>query len=409
MCHGTCFAERHSMSDIDQLVWAATARRRAITHSTVGFVAVLLFALNSPAAQTQVILNEMPISATIEAYGNATTGVMREAASIRGQTPDAVSFDGAARVLARLATLNGPNIGLRVVAEASNHDARVSEVSILLFGSAGRLEIGKRMGLPDVLTGYAPNSFTFTTAEFGPPTGRTLDPGGGLQTQFLRDAVRARLEPLASHGVTASLFNDESTKILYVLPKHNGWLGGVSFATDAEDSRFDRLAQVGLVHESYWHQNVWRWGGTYAHARANQTGDGAGLRDLNSVSFGTSVTLDDSLDIGLSASYDGKSGTSRIASDNGASPAWGATVSLNYNTGPWTIGGYYQHARASASGNQAVNDRLSAFELGASYRFTTRLRVYGAWFLYDLTNDRRGSDPIAGSGSVFTLGLRATL
>jgi hypothetical protein len=88
----------------------------------------------------------MPISATIEAYANATAGVAREAASIRGQTPDAASFDGAARVLARFATLNGPNIGLRVVAEVSNHDARVSEVSILLFGSAGRLEIGKRRG-----------------------------------------------------------------------------------------------------------------------------------------------------------------------------------------------------------------------------------------------------------------------
>src|SRR5712672_3326144 len=195
--HGTCFAERHSMSNTDQLVWAASARSRAITHSTVGFVAVLLFALTSPPAQTQVILNEAPISATIEAYGNATAGVAREAASIRGQTPDAVTFDGAARVLARLATLNGPNIGLRVVAEASNHDARVSEVSILLFGSAGRLEIGKRMGLPDVLTGYAPNSFTFTGGEFGPASGPSLDPGGGLQHVFLSANLAQQLNALA--------------------------------------------------------------------------------------------------------------------------------------------------------------------------------------------------------------------
>jgi hypothetical protein len=122
---------------------------------------------------------------------------------------------------------------------------------------------------PDVLTGYAPNSFTFTTAAFGPPTGRTLDPGGGLQTQFLLANLRSRLEPLAARGVTASLFNDESTRILYVLPKLNGWLGGVLFSPDAEDARFDRLVQIGLVHESYWHQNIWRWGGTYAHARAH--------------------------------------------------------------------------------------------------------------------------------------------
>lgn len=119
----------------------------------------------------------------------------------------------------------------RVSGRGIHHASRVSEASALLFGSAGRLEIGKRMGLPDILTGYAPNSFTFTVAESGPPTGRSLDPGGGLQTQFLRRGLPTRLEPIASQGVTASQFNDESTKILYVLPKHNGWLGGVSFAT----------------------------------------------------------------------------------------------------------------------------------------------------------------------------------
>ena len=397
------------MTDVDQSALAAVAPRRAVTRSTTGCVTALLVALTSPPARSQVVLNAMPVSFTIETYGNATAGVTREADTIRGPSPDAASFDGAARVLARIAILNGPDIGARVVAEGTTNNVHVSEASLLLFGSAGRLEFGKRMGLPDVLSGYAPNSFTFATAEFGPPTGRTLDPGGGLQTQFLHSAVRARVEPLANRGVTASLFNDESTKILYVLPKRNGWLGGVSFSTDAEDPRFDHLTQIGLVHESYWHQNIWRWGGTYAHARANQTGDAAGLRDLNSASFGTSVTLDDSLDIGLSASYDGTSGTSRVAPDNGTSPAWGATVSLNYNTGPWTFGGYYQQARAPAAGSQAGNDRLSAFEVGASYRFTTRIRLYGAWFLYDLTSDRGGSDPIAGSGSVLTLGLRATL
>ncbi len=374
-----------------------------------GLIPSLLFALTSLPANSQVILNETPVTLTVEGYGNATIGATREAASVRGQVPDPILFDGAARVLARLRIFNGPDIGARVVAEGSTNHVRLSEASVLLFGSAGRLEVGKRMGLPDVLTGYAPNSFAFTTAEFGPPTGRSLDPGGGLQTQFLQGALRSRLEPLAARGVTASLFNDESLKVLYVLPKHNGWLGGVSFATDAEDPRFDRLAQSGLVHESYWHQNVWRWGGTYAHARADKAHDGAILRDLKSVSLGTSVVLNDSLDIGIAASYDGASGTSRLALGNSASPALGATGSLNYNAGPWTVGGYYQYARAQAAGSRTGNDRLSAFEVGASYRFTTRLRLYGAWFLYDLANDGVDSNSVPGDGSVFTLGLRATL
>jgi predicted porin len=88
---------------------------------------------------------------------------------------------------------------------------------------------------------------------------------------------------------------------------------------------------------------------------------------------------------------------------------WGATASLNYNAGPWTVGGYYQLSLGSAQADPAQSERLSAFELGASYRFTTRLRLNGAWLLHDLTNDRRSKDASPGSGSAFTLGLRATL
>src|SRR6266478_4895644 len=413
--HGTRLAERHAMSAIYHTSPNSSDKQLHLAHrATTGLLATglitsLLFALTSLPVHSQVILKEMPVTFTVEGYGNATAAATREAASVRGQGPDSVLFDGAARVLARLTIFNGPDIGARVVVEGSTDHVHLSEVSALLFGSAGRLEVGKRMGLPDVLTGYAPNSFAFTTAEFGPPTGRSLDPGGGLQTQFLQGALRSRLEPLAARGVTASLFNDESLKVLYVLPKHNGWLGGVSFAADAEDPRFDRLAQIGLVHETYWHQDVWRWGGTYAHARADRAGDGAILRDLNSVSLGTSVVLNDSLDIGFAASYDGTSGTSRLALGNSASPALGATGSLNYNAGPWTVGGYYQYARAQVAGSGIGNARLSAFEVGASYRFTTRLRFYGAWFLYELANDGVDANAVSGGGSVFTLGLRATL
>jgi hypothetical protein len=369
----------------------------------------LVLTISSQCVQAQIVINQPAAMITIEGYGNLTGGGTVGAAGNQGSAPETIAFDGAARVLARFTNPTGPNIGVRVVAEGSSDKLRVSEASLLLFGSGGRLEIGKRMGLPDVLTGYAPNSFTFTTAEFGPPTGRTLDPGGGLQTQFLRTALRSRLESLAARGVTASLFNDESAKILYVLPKHNGWLAGASFSLNAEDGRFDRLAQLGVVHETYWHQNIWRWGGTYAHARARPRDGVSSYRDLDSVSFGTSVSLNDSLDIGVSGSYDGNGGTVRSATGWIPAPAWGGSASLNYNTGPWTVGGYYQLSRESQAADAAERERLSAFELGASYRVTTRLRLYGAWFFYNLTNDGRGRDAFAGSGSVFTLGFRATL
>src|SRR5882757_777380 len=108
------------MSYIDQLTRAVTAQTNAIARTTAGFVAMLLFALTSAPTQSQVVLNGMPGSLTIEAYGNTTVGATRENFSIPGHAPDAVRFDGAARVLARLVTPNGPDIGVRVVAEVSN-------------------------------------------------------------------------------------------------------------------------------------------------------------------------------------------------------------------------------------------------------------------------------------------------
>ena len=358
-------------------------------------------------SHSQVVISAPSWEVTFEGYANLTMGTAVRSDTAHGAAPDPVAFDGAGRVLARLVNQVGPNIGVRLVTEATNSDVDLSEASILLFGSGGRLEIGKRMGLPDVLTGYAPNSFTFTTAEFGPPTGRTLDPGGGLQTQFLRANLRSRVEPLAARGVTASLFNDESAKILYVAPKHNGWLGGASFSPNADDPRFGKLVQFGLVHESYWRQNIWRWGGTYAHAQADRIAIGASARDLDSLSLGTSITLNDSLDLGVSATYDGRGGAVEAIGD--APSAWGASASINYNSGPWTVGGYYQFSRGAVPGGSREGAHLSAFELGTSYRFTTRVRLYGAAFLYELTNDSRGRDPIRGRGATVTLGLRATL
>ncbi len=370
----------------------------------------LVVAFSWSTLQAQIVINQPSAVITIEGYGNVTAGATARTDPEQGSAPDPVVFDGAARVLARLSTPGGPNIGLRVVAEAANDNLRVSEASILLFGSGGRLEIGKRMGLPDVLTGYAPNSFTFTTAEFGPPTGRTLDPGGGLQTQFLRAALRTQIEPLAARGVTASLFNDESAKILYVLPKRMGWLAGASFAPHAEDSRFDRLAQLGIVHESYWHQNIWRWGGTYAYARARPPQDGGiAYRDLDSVSLGSSLSLNDSIDLGVSASYDGIGGTARGVTGRNPVTSWGVSASVNYNSGPWTFGGYYQLSAQSQIMSAPDTARLSAFELGASYRLTTRLRLYGAWFAYNLTNGGRRYDPLVGYAGVITVGFRAAL
>lgn len=309
-------------------------------------------------------------------------------------------------MLGRLRLADWPDVGIRLSAEANEDDARLVEASVLLFGGNGRLEIGERMGLPDVLTGYAPNNFQFTSAEFGPASGPSLDPAGRLQTSFLPAALAAQINPLVSLGITAALFDDQSAKVLYVSPKKRGWLAGVSYANDADDDAVDELIQAGVTHESYWQQNVFRWGATYALGASRSQNS---TRDVNSIGTGVSFTLDDSLTLGIAGSYDGRGRLPSTAAGRFASAAWGATASVNYNTGPWTVGAYYQYASAEGSTSFARDDRLSAFEAGASYRFTTKLRVYGAWYRFDFSDDDTSAASLTDAGNVFLLGLRVTL
>lgn len=367
-------------------------------------VALGTLAFGTPVA-AQVVVGQDPAQLTLEGYLNLTAAEVDDDAS---SASDSFLTMGGLRALGRVRLAELWDIGARVTLESVDEDLRVQEGSILLFGAGGRLEIGERMGLPDVLTGYAPNNFTFTSAEFGPASGASLDPAGRLQTAFLETGLAAQIDALTTLGVTAGQFADQSPKILYVSPKRGGWLAGLSFAPDADDSRFDELAQAGVTHERYWRQNVLRVGGTYSYARGVGEQGLPGHRDLHSLGLGATVILDDALMLGLAVSRDGRGGLPSEATGSSASVAWGATFSANYNYGPWTVGSYYQHAMGEGDGDRAGDDRLSAFELGASYRWNTRFRVYGGWFRYDFTDEGDDAGP-SDAGSVLLIGIRAAL
>jgi len=378
----------------------------ARTHSSGGSgacVAVILLVgvsmLLSPPAHSQIVLESDRAQLTVEGFANLTLATLDTTDDL--QNLDYGRIDSGARVLGRLSLADGPMLGIRLSVEGSDENTRLTEASILLFDNHGRIEIGERMGLPDVLTGYAPNNFQFTSAEFGPASGPSLDPGGGLQTGFFRGLLAEQIGPLAGLGTTAALFDDRSAKVLYVSPKTHGWLVGASFARDADDAAVGQLLQAGITHESYRQQDTLRWGATYAHGQAF-----ASERDLNSVGVGASVTLNDVWMIGLAASYDGTSRLPESSVGSFASRAWGATASVNFNSGPWTIGGYCQYATSEGNAAVAANDRLAALEVGASYRFTTKWRVYGAWYRFDFDDDERGAST---TGNVLLLGARATL
>jgi hypothetical protein len=355
----------------------------------------------SPQARAQVVLESDRARLTVEGFANFTSA---RVATPDPQTLDDGRIDTGLRVLGRTSLGDGPTLGVRLSVEGGDADIRLTEASVLLFDGHGRIEIGERMGLPDVLTGYAPNNFQFTSAEFGPASGPSLDPAGGLQTGFLPGVLAEQIGSLASLGSTAALFDDRSAKILYVSPKTHGWLLGASYSRDADDAAVNQLFQTGITHESYRQQDTLRWGATYAYGRADSTS--TSTRDLNSVGVGVSLTLHEEWMVGLAASYDGASRLPEIAAGSFASPAWGMTASVNFNTGPWTIGGYCQYATNEGNTAVAPNDHLVALEIGASYRFTTRLRVYGAWYRFDFDDDERSASTV---GNILLLGVRATL
>ena len=285
---------------------------RDCTHSSPGSGTALfaiwlggLSLLLTPPARSQIVFESNRAQLTVEGFANVTLASATE------------RIDSGLRVLGRAPLAQGSTLGIRLSVEEVAGNTRLTEASVLLFDNYGRVEIGERMGLPDVLTGYAPNNFQFTSAEFGPASGPSLDPGGGLQTASLRDALAERIDPLAALGTTAALFDDRSAKLLYVSPKTHGWLIGASYARDADDASVTQLFQAGITHESYRQQDTLRWGATYAHGRSAF----ASGRDLNSIGVGASVTLHEVWMIGLASSYDGTSRLPDASANSFASPA----------------------------------------------------------------------------------------
>ncbi|MBA2491471.1 MAG: hypothetical protein H0V34_07100 [Gammaproteobacteria bacterium] len=370
-------------------------------------VVVVAGLLTTPAQALQY--NQGRYGVTLEGFGNLAGGYASGDEEI---DDDIAGFGfGELRLLALADTghdlVIGPRVTYRGLAGDNTDDSALfGERSLILLGSWGRLEFGERRGLPDVLTGYAPNNYQFVSAEYGPASGPSLDPDGGLQTALIDSALAAQIAPLSGLGITADFFFDESLKVIYVGPKTKGFLPGISYAPhiDGGDGRFDDLIQTGLTWEHYSEQNILRVGGTYTYADGQQTNSGATRTDdLHSFSLGASATLDYDLTLGASFTYNGDTGLTRsVGLPISESAAYGYAASVNYNKGPWTVGGFIQTARAEGATNQAGDDQLHALQGGVSYRTSTNVRYFAAVYLYEF-DDEAGNTALANQDGVAAL------
>jgi hypothetical protein len=265
----------------------------------------------------------------------------------------------------------------------------VPELSFFTIGDFGRIEIGDRAGFPQSLIGFTPSEIAFTGAEFGPDSGVRLDPNGQLPTTFLPHPLADRINNLTYLGYAARFYDDRSLKLIYLTPRSvSGFYGAVSYtpATDvssgfdlADGTRtpitgFEDAGSSGVFHNIIQAAAAWNHrtenldlsaGLTYSYAQGN--------RDTllspaasHSLSAGLSVTVHDAWTFGLSGTYDGFSAQRSGATSSSVQP-YGVVASINYVTGSWVFGGYYQHAAANGITPQSSRATVDIGELGISY------------------------------------------
>ena len=352
--------------------------------------------------QAGILIEHPEFSIVTDAYINISAGLGDE------QVTETAEAEGDIRFLALHENESGLEWGGRITFEASRFGddrAEIGEASLLLQDDWGRIEWGKRQGLPDVLTGFAPNNYAFTSAQYGPPTGTNLNPAGGLQTAFLTPDESNGINRLSSLGFVATLSGNHSQKLIYAAPRtESGITSGLSYAPDIgnDNSAFRELIQGGLTYDYYWGNHTLHTGASYVHAKSDDSSGVSEVSDLNSVNAGISATFSSALTLGVSATYDGDSGQ---VSGETKRDRWGWVSSVNYNKGRWTYGGFYQQASGPASSVVSDESRLDAAQAGLSYRFNIRTRIYTAYYYYQIQHDADETT----EGDVALVGLRLIL
>lgn len=301
--------------------------------------------------------------------------------------------------------------------QTSSWRAAIPEWSVFASGSFGRIEVGERAGFPQSLVGFTPSEIALVSAPFGPVGGTRLDPDGRLPTRALPSPLAGRINGLSTLGYAARFYGDRSAKAIWITPRtRSGFYGAISYAPTVNRRPGVLLGQGGqaalpmplaprrkdLVQAAA----VWNHrsadldltlAATWSHLR--ELGADGRWRRLGSVSGGVSGTLHDTWSFGLSGSIDSRQ------TPGGARP-YGLIASLDRVSGPWTVGGYVQHARAGHRDGSPGNDTLDVVEGGASLQIDrnhdllgagryTEARVFVAGYHFRLASSAPGPEPTA--------------
>jgi hypothetical protein len=314
------------------------------------------------------------------------------------------------------------------------------EVSLFAIGNFGRIEAGDRAGFPQSLVGFTPSEIAFTSAEFGPDSGKRLDPSGGLATLFLPHPLADRINSLSYLGYAERFFDDRSLKLIYLTPRsRTGFYGAFSYAPSTDISSgftpdgaiktpytgLQDSGSPGVFRNIVQAAGVWTHrtqnvdvsaGSTYSYAKASA--GNPTTRDSNSLGPGITLTLHDAWTFGLSGTYDGFSAFRKNTSaDQSPVSPYGVVASVNYVTGSWALGGYYQHATANNLTPQSSRDTVNIEEAGISRLvdqnhhllgagYYTDVRLFAAIYCYQFDGAEPSNIAASQDGAVFLFGAR---
>jgi len=422
-------------------------RHRRRTH-LVRFVAAGCAGFLVPAsANAQAAAAPGQFALKVSGYANGTLA----AATAQPDAGGGGLAEAEAEITPQYRTTGGTVLAFRSVANvqglasntSSSYRLSVPEVSLFVIGDFGRIEIGERAGFPQSLVGFTPSEIAFTTPGFGPESGARLDPNGRLPTSFLPRGLGSRVNALTYLGYAARFYGDASPKIIYLSPRSKGgFYGAVSYtpetvrpsgfkvangttaqsgtiAPSMAEGRFRDVVQAALVWNHRTELLDLSIGGTYSRATADTPATPlAPLRRSDSLSGGISATFRDTVSIGISGTYDGWSRAARPpAGRRRATRPYGIVASADYVRGPWTFGGYYQHATADSQTLIVSRDTVDIGELGASYlldrnhdllgqKFHTDVKLFAGIYLYRFASTVSAADRLRQSGQVFLTGAR---
>jgi outer membrane protein OmpU len=252
-------------------------------------------------------------------------------------------------------------------------------------------------------------------ANYGPcGAPNQLGPDGDLEATLLTDPNAISINgALAKTGASGGSRPGFGTKIRYDSPSIAGFVFRASYEPDGKQrneeqfttdtvgaaalssstdegsgytARFQNYFETSLTYTGTFGPIANMSSVVFTHADPKDITFGtAAVKPVNGTIVGTQFAYA-GWSWGVAYNWTGTSGyTNTLAQPNGAAPvkSWGWSTGVEYDTGPWQMGAWYQYARSQGSFTTNGLIELNYVGAGAAYTIAPGLKAFGEAFYYN--------------------------